>query len=106
MANAAIAAGDYEGFLSFCTDSSEWIFVGEQTINGKEGVRQYLKDAYAEPPKIVVENLISENDYLTAVGNITIKNKNNQEKSFQYCDVWRLENGKLAQLRAFVIQEQ
>lgn len=35
-ANAAIAEGDHEGFLSFCTDDTEWTFVGDKTLKGKE----------------------------------------------------------------------
>jgi len=34
-ANAAIAEGNYEGFLSFCTDDTKWTFVGDKTLNGK-----------------------------------------------------------------------
>mgnify|MGYP002777226085 FL=1 len=33
QANAAIAQGNYEGFLSFCTDDTEWTFVGDRFIN-------------------------------------------------------------------------
>lgn len=37
--NAAIARGDNEGFLALCSDDTEWKFVGEQTLKGKEAVR-------------------------------------------------------------------
>lgn len=42
QANAAIAVGDYEGFLAHCTDHTMWHFVGERTLRGKEAVRRYL----------------------------------------------------------------
>lgn len=38
-ANEALTAGDYEKFLSFCTDDTVWTFVGDQTLRGKEAVR-------------------------------------------------------------------
>ena len=38
-ANAAIARGDFEGFLQFCTDDTVWIFIGERTLVGKAAVR-------------------------------------------------------------------
>jgi uncharacterized protein len=44
-ANEAVTKGDYEGFLSFCTDDTLWTFVGEQTLRGKEAVRQYMAKA-------------------------------------------------------------
>ena len=39
-ANAAIAEGNNEGFLSFCDDDTQWTFVGDKTLNGKEAVRR------------------------------------------------------------------
>jgi len=51
-ANAAIAEGNYEGFLSFCTDNTQWMFVGDKTLNGKEAVRQWMAMEYVEPPCI------------------------------------------------------
>lgn len=70
--NAAIAEGNYEGFLSFCADGTEWTFVGDQNPKGKEAVRQYIAKAYIEPPKFTVANLIAKGDFVTALGEITI----------------------------------
>ncbi|MGP1386449.1 MAG: hypothetical protein ACTS2F_23005 [Thainema sp.] len=38
-ANAAIAEGNNEGYLSFCADDTKWTFVGDSTLNGKENNR-------------------------------------------------------------------
>jgi uncharacterized protein (TIGR02246 family) len=51
-ANAANAKGDYERFLSFCTDDTEWTFVGDRILKGKEAVRQYMAETYIEPPNL------------------------------------------------------
>jgi ketosteroid isomerase-like protein len=99
QANAAIAQGDHEGFLAFCTDDTEWIFVGERVLRGKEAVRQWMAEAYTEPPRFIVEALIAEGNYLTALGKITLKGDN-----YQYCDIWQFRDGKLAALKAFVIK--
>jgi uncharacterized protein (TIGR02246 family) len=53
-ANAAVLAGDHEGFLSHCTDDVQWTFVGERTLNGKEAVRRYMNATYLEPPRFTV----------------------------------------------------
>lgn len=103
-ANAAVAKGDFEGFLSYCTDDVEWTFVGDQTLKGKQAVRQYMKQTYIEPPRFVVDHLIAEGDFVTALGNITIKCKDGTEVNSAYCDVWRIRDGKLAELRAFVVE--
>lgn len=105
-ANEAVTRGDYEGFLSFCTDDTIWTFVGEQMLRGKEAVRQYIAKAYIEPPRFIVETLISEGDYLTAIGKINLKDENGVPVDYTYCDVWRFRDGKLAELKAFVIRDK
>jgi uncharacterized protein len=103
-ANAANAEGNYEGFLSFCTDDTKWTFVGDKTLNGKEAVRQYMAETYIEPPKFTVANLIAEGDFVTAVGDITLKDADGKADHYSYCDVWRFRDGKMVELKAFVIK--
>lgn len=104
-ANACVSRGDYDGFLEYCTEDTKWIFVGEQVLRGKAEVRQYMAEAYIEPPKFEVETLVAEGDFVTAVGTISMKNENGKTITYDYCDVWRLRNGRLAELRAFVIEK-
>ncbi|XYI02179.1 nuclear transport factor 2 family protein [Sorangium sp. So ce1128] len=106
MANAAISEGNTEGFLSFCADDIEWTMVGEQTLKGKEAVRQLMATTYVEPPKFTVANLIAEGDFVTALGDITVKDKDGKATHHSYCDVWRFRGGKMVELRAFVIKTE
>ena len=103
-ANAAITEGDYEGFLSHCTEDTKWVFVGDRILQGKEAVRQYMATTYLAPPKFTVENLIAEGDFVTAIGKINMKDENGETASYIYCDVWQFRDGKMAELKAFVIK--
>jgi len=103
-ANAHVTNGNYEEFLSFCTDDTLWTFVGDETLQGKEAVRQYMAKTYVEPPKFEVEHLIGDGNFVTAVGKINLKDKNGKTTQYSYCDVWRFQDGKLAELKAFVIE--
>ncbi|MCD9006933.1 nuclear transport factor 2 family protein [Luteimonas sp. XNQY3] len=103
QANAAITRGDIEGFLAYCTDDIQWTTVGESTLDGKEAVRQWMADAYAEPPVFTVDHLIAEEDFVIALGSITGKAADGTETRHAYSDVWRFHDGKMAELRAFVI---
>lgn len=105
-ANEAVANGDHEGFLSFCTDDTAWNFVGEQILQGKEAVRQYMANAYLEPPKFMVEQLIAEAEFVTAVGKISMKDETGTMITYDYCDVWKFRDGKLHELTAFVVPAQ
>ncbi|MBI4783251.1 MAG: nuclear transport factor 2 family protein [Oscillatoriophycideae cyanobacterium NC_groundwater_1537_Pr4_S-0.65um_50_18] len=103
-ANAAIAQGNYEEFLSFCTDDTEWTFVGDKTLKGKADVHQWMATEYVEPPLNIVANLIAEGDFVTALGDLTIKDEDGKAAHYSYCDVWRFRGGKMVELKAFVIK--
>jgi ketosteroid isomerase-like protein len=102
--NAAISEGDHETFLTYCTEDTKWTFVGDRELSGKDEIRQYMSETYKTPPKFDVENMIGEGDFVTAVGRISLFNEeDNQWIQYDYCDVWKFENGKMAELKAFVI---
>lgn len=103
-ASAAIVQGDQEGFLAFCTEDTKWTFVGDRTLSGKQAVRQWMATAYREPPKFDVHRMIAEDDFVTALGEITLKDEDGTETRYAYSDVWRLREGKLAELHAFVVE--
>ncbi|MDH5823257.1 nuclear transport factor 2 family protein [Luteimonas sp. RD2P54] len=104
QANAAIARGDQEGFLAFCTEDTEWTFVGDRTLRGKEAVRRWMAEAYEVPPRFRVDRMLAEGDCLAAIGEITLTDDAGKTASHAYCDVWRFRDGKLAALQAFVVE--
>jgi ketosteroid isomerase-like protein len=105
-ANAAVAKGNYEEFLSFCTDDTEWTFVGDRTLKGKDAVRHYMATTYIEPPKFTVSNSIAEGEFLAVVGEIILKDEDGRAVHHLYCDVWRFRGDQIAELRAFVIKTE
>lgn len=104
QANEAISRGDYEGFLAFCTEDTEWTFVGDRTLRGKEAVRRWMAQTYMEPPVFNVHRMIAEGDFVTALGEITLKDEDGKASHHSYCDVWRFDGGRMAELHAFVIE--
>jgi ketosteroid isomerase-like protein len=103
-ANDAFGRGEYEEFLSYCTDDTKWTYVGDRTIIGKEKLRQYLTTAY-DGSTFTSEEYIEDGNYLTVLGKIKLKNKDGKLVSYSYCDVWTFHDGKIAQLKAFVIAD-
>ena len=103
QANAAIARGEYERFLAFCTDDTEWTFVGDRTLSGKAAVRAWMASVYREPPRFRVDRLVADGNMLVAIGEITMRDDDGTATPHAYCDVWRLRDGQLAELQAFVI---
>lgn len=104
-ANAAVSEGDHETFLSYCTDNTKWTFTGDRTLSGKQEIRRYMAEAYKKPPKFDVEYMIAEGDYVTVTGTIQLWEDDDRWNTYDYCDLWRFENGKMAELKAFVIKK-
>ena len=105
-ANEFVKKGNYESFLAYCTQDTKWVFVGERILKGRDKVREYMKEFYLEPPVFTVENTIEDGSYVTVTGEITLKAANGTCNHYDYCDVWRFENGKIAELKAFVIEKK
>ncbi|GAB3923322.1 nuclear transport factor 2 family protein [Mucilaginibacter myungsuensis] len=103
-ANEFVLQGDHESFLAYCTDDTEWNFIGDQILSGKQAVREYMKETYVEPPQFDVKDLIAEGEFVTAIGKISLKDKSGKMTNYEYCDVWHFREGKLAGLRAFVVE--
>lgn len=104
-ANAAISKLDFEGFLDNCTDDVQWTMVGSPTIKGKEAVREWMKETYIEAPNFDVKTLIAEGNWVAALGEISLREKTGKISRSSYCDVWRLRDGRLAELRAYVVEQ-
>lgn len=103
-ANAASAEGNIEGLLSFCSDDTQWTYVGDRVLKGKEAVRQDLAITNKEPPEFTVTHLIAEGDFVTALGDIILKDEDGKAVHHSYCDIWRFRGGKMVELSAFVIK--
>ena len=104
-ANAAISRGDFEGFLSLCTEDTVWTFEGDRRLEGKAAVREWMKATYKEPPRFELHRTIAEGDSLAALGDITLKDAAGKAVDYTYCDVWRFRDGKMAELHAFVVEK-
>ncbi len=69
-------------------------------------INPYMKEFYLEPPVFTVDNTIEDGGYLTVTGEITLKAANGTYNHYDYCDIWRFESGKIAELKAFVIEKK
>jgi len=103
-ANQAISNGEHEIFLSYLSDNIQWNFLGDKILSGKEQISRYINETYRKPPKFSVVNLVAEGDFVTAVVQIKIINNADQWVEYDYCDIWRFTDGKMLELKAFVIK--
>ena len=104
--NASFAEGDVEGFLSHCAEDVVWTMVGNKTTRGKNAIREWMASMEMEPPKFTVDNIIGEGDFVTAYGDMTMKDKDGKTVPYAYCDIYRFRDGKIAELNSFVIKTE
>ena len=57
-------------------------------------------------PQLTVHNVIAEGDFVTAYGDMTMKDKDGAVVPYAYCDIYHFRGGKIVALRAFVIQTE
>ena len=104
--NASFAEGGVEGFLSQCADDVVWTMVGNKSTKGKEAIREWMASIDMEPPKFTVDNIIAEGDFVTAYGDMTLKEKDGKTVPYAYCDIYRFRDGKIVELNSFVIKTE
>jgi uncharacterized protein len=102
--NAAFAQNSVEGFLSVCADDVVWTMVGDKTVEGKDAIRQWMASMDLEPLKFTVDNVIAEGDFVTAHGDMTMKDKDGKAVPYSCCNIYRFRGDKIVELRAFVIK--
>jgi ketosteroid isomerase-like protein len=102
--NAAYAAGSTEGFLACCADDVAWTMVGDTIVHGKDAIRQWMASmGPMEIPRLTVHTVIAEGDFVTAYGDMTIKDKDGAVVPYAYCDIDHFRGDTIVVLRAFVI---
>jgi uncharacterized protein len=101
--NEAFAAGNVEGFLDLCTDDVVFTMIGNRRVEGKAAIRDWMGTGPSEPPKFSVETIIASEDRAVCYGDMTMR-ETDGTGSYEYCDVYRIENGKVKELRAYVVK--
>jgi len=104
--NASFAEGGAEGFLTHCADDVVWTMVGDKTTKGKSAIREWLASMDTEPPRFTVNNIIGEGDFVTAYGDMTMKDKDGKVVPYAYCDIYRFRDEKIVELSSFVIKTE
>jgi len=104
--DASFAENRMEDFLSLCAEDVEWKMVGDTTKKGKDSIREWMSSMGEgmEPPKVSAKNIIAEGETVAAYGEMTMKNEKGEIDNYEYCDIYRFENDKIAELSSYVIK--
>ena len=102
--NAAFASSNMEAFYALCADHVVWTMVGDRSVKGKSAIREWMSTMDPGAPAFTVDQMIAEGDSVAAHGKMTMKDKDGALGHFQFCDIYRLRQGLVVELRSFVVK--
>jgi len=103
--NEAFAENNLEKVLSFCSDDFVWTMVGDSTVKGKEAIRKWMASMDPQPPQFTIHQTVADGDVVITRGDMTMQQKKNGPAiPYSFCDIYRFEGDKVAELTAFVIR--
>lgn len=100
-ANKALAEGNYDEFITYCSEDIKWENVGKSSFLGKDELLRYIRSAY-DGLGFTTENYIKEKDFVVEFGQIVFE-KNGESLKSSYCDVWKFKDSLISQVTSFVI---
>ena len=103
--NEAWTKGDNEALFQYYAEDVVWTIAGELTLNGLPAVREFMSQMDShEPPKISVDKIVAEGDSVICCGEMTMGGTPDCAGAYSYCDVYTITNGKVSELRSFVVK--
>ena len=105
--NASFAEGGLEGFLSYCADDvdldhrrrQDWLKEKRPFANGWHSMDM-------EPPKFTVEKHHRRRRPCHRAWRNDHEGQRWKDGSYEYCDIYRFRDGKIAELRSFVVKTE
>lgn len=105
--NEGFAEGNNEKILKHVADDVTWEMPGVFHHTGKEAFEKEISNEMSDGyPTIIHKNEISEGDMVAVEGHVTCKLKNGGMLDASFFDFYRLENGKIKEMRSYVLQNK
>ena len=103
--NQGFGENNLEKVLSFCTDDLTWTMVGDTTVKGKDAIRKWMASMDPQPPQFTIQQTVAEGDLVVTRGDMLMQQKKNGPSiPYTFCDIYRFQGDKVAELTAFVIR--
>jgi hypothetical protein len=96
-------------FVDHLADDATWVQTGQcswsRTFSGKHeivnGLLGYLRSLLTDRPRTLAFNFISEGDFVVVEAKGDNVTKSGERYDNEYCIVWRIENGKIKQVKEY-----
>ena len=96
-------------FADNLADDASWIVTGQYSwsheFRGRDAIQNglmgHFRSFFAVRPRTVAFNFIAEGDYVVVEAKGDNVTKDGLRYDNQYCMVWRIENGRIAQIKEY-----
>src|ERR1041384_5112040 len=105
--NEGLAGNDTEKIMQYVADDARWDMPGAFSYQGSEAFRrEFSNDAFTGIPTITIKNEIAEGDLVAVEGEVLCTRKDGSLFDASFVDVYRLEDGKIKEMRFYVIEKK
>ncbi len=104
IVNEGFNLGDTEQIMKYVADDVTWECPGFFMHTGKEAFRKEIhNDAFSGVPVIKITNELEDGDLVAVEGSVTSKKKDGSDFSCRFFDFYRLENGRIKEMRSYLV---
>ena len=105
--NEGFSEGDNEKILQYVADDVHWDIIGISVHVGKDEFRKEINnDSFVGKPTITTKNEIEEGDKVAVEGEVQCRMRNGRMLDAFFFDSYRLEDGKIKEMRSYLIEKK
>ena len=103
--NEAFAQGNTDFFLHHLAEDARWNIISISTITGKDNIEKNMEVQGLETfPVVTVKNVTEQGDSVVVESTGNASRKRGAGYTASYCDIYRMENGKIKEFTTYVIE--
>jgi len=103
--NEGFAEGDTEKIMQYMADDIKYDVIGTSTLINKKVFRKEINNKhFVGLPTIKINNEIERGNWIAVEGELRCKKSDGGLLDAYFFDMYRLENGKIREMRSYVIE--
>jgi ketosteroid isomerase-like protein len=104
--NEGFAENNTEKIMQYVANDVRWDVMGASTAVGKDAfLKEVNNEHFVGLPSIKIKNEIEQKNWVAVEGEVQCKKKDGGMLDAFFFDIYRLENGKIKEMRSYVIEK-
>ena len=104
--NEGFIENNTEKIMQYVADDVRWDVMGASTAIGKDAfLKEVNNEHFVGLPSIKIKNEIEQNNWIAVEGEVQCEKAGGGMLDAFFFDIYRLENGKIKEMRSYVIEK-